>query len=375
MTGTHEVLSVDVSGRERLLIVGAWLVYALVTVANRLFGGRRGPDGVGDGAVLAVGLIEAATWAILTPPIFELVGRQLAPDSTPSRGPDAQGASGSGAGLGDLLRFFGVGIAVAAGMSLLGALLRSEIYPPWPGGFVPPVWFAFTSNAVLYGAVVAAGLARAYSMQSRWVEERRVRIEAELARARLDVLRRQIDPHFLFNTLNLIASLVERDPRGVRRMIARLGELLRASLETGGSQELSLRQELALLNAYLEIMLMRFGDRLTVHVDVDETLLDLPVPGFLLQPLAENAMRHGIEPLSGAGRLAVIGRREGDVLILQVRDNGQPAEPIGMHEGVGLGNTRSRLVRLYGPNATLALRREQNETVAEVRIPIEGRVI
>lgn len=362
-TGTHEILSLDVSGRERLLIAGAWLAYALVTVANRLLGGRRGPDGVGDGAVLAVAIVEAAAWTLLTPPIFELVGRQLSHDD-----------STTGQGLGDLLRFFGVGIATAAGMSVLGAVLRNEFYPSLPFGSLP-VWFAFTSNAVLYGAVVAAGLARAYSLRSRWVEERGVRLEAELARARLDVLRQQIDPHFLFNTLNLIASLVERDPRGVRRMIARLGELLRASLETGGSQEISLRQELALLNAYLDIMRMRFGDRLQVEVDIADSLLDIPVPGFLLQPLAENAMRHGIEPLAGNGRLAVRGWRDDDVLVLQVRDNGQPAEPFGMHEGVGLGNTRSRLARMYGPTSVISLRREQGETVAEARIPIDGRVI
>ncbi|HCT56665.1 MAG TPA: histidine kinase [Gemmatimonas aurantiaca] len=375
-TGTHAVLSTTVSRRERLLIAAFWLLYAVVTVVNVLFGGRRGPDGTSDAVIFWIAIAEAVGWALATPLLFELVAGH-----TVEEGDDALTS-------GELLRFVLIGLGVVGLMTAFGVGLRAALFPPRRGGGGPPIWFAFTNNAVLYGAVIAAGLARAYSLQSRWREQRAVRLEAELARATLATLRQQIDPHFLFNTLNLISSLVDRDPKGVRRMIARLSELLRASLETGGRQEIPLRQELALLNAYLDIMRMRFGARLDITHTVDESLMDVFVPSFLLQPLAENAMRHGIEPLRGAGRVEVQVHRADHELVMQVRDNGNGSlpddtapdtprnTPVSPDEagGIGLGNTRARLMQLYGPAASLDLRREQGMTVAEVRIPLPAGV-
>lgn len=379
-TGTHAVLSTSVSRRERLLIAAFWLLYAVITVVNVLFGGRRGPDGTSDGVIFWIAIAEAVGWALATPLLFELVAGH-----TVEEGEDALTP-------GELLRFVLIGLGVVGLMTAFGVGLRAALFPPRRGGGGPPIWFAFTNNAVLYGAVIAAGLARAYSLQSRWREQRAVRLEAELALATLATLRQQIDPHFLFNTLNLISSLVDRDPKGVRRMIARLSELLRASLETGGRQEIPLRQELALLNAYLDIMRMRFGARLSITQSVDESLMDVFVPSFLLQPLAENAMRHGIEPLRGEGVVEVDVQRLANELVIQVRDNGSeallsrrldaaadPALPVadnrdfdapGGAGGIGLGNTRARLLQLYGPSAALELRREASMTVAEVRLPI-----
>jgi hypothetical protein len=376
-TGTHAVLSTTVSRRERLLIAAFWLLYAVVTVVNVLFGGRRGPDGTSDGVIFWIAIAEAVGWALVTPLLFELVAGH-----TVEEGEDALTS-------GELLRFVLVGLGVVGLMTAFGVGLRSALFPPRRGGGGPPIWFAFTNNAVLYGAVIAAGLARAYSLQSRWREQRAVRLEAELARATLATLRQQIDPHFLFNTLNLISSLVDRDPKGVRRMIARLSELLRASLETGGRQEIPLRQELALLNAYLDIMRMRFGARLEITHTVDESLMDVFVPSFLLQPLAENAMRYGIEPLRGEGRVEVrVSRTEND-LVMQIRDNGSgdtAGGPLPRAEddkartadeggGIGLGNARARLMQLYGPAASLDLRREHAMTVAEVRMPLPAGVL
>lgn len=376
-TGTHMVLSVKVSPRERLLITAFWLCYAVLTVVNLLFGGARGFFETSDSTIFWVAVAEALAWAVVTPVIFEAVAGHAVEDG------------GDTLTLAELLRFVVIGLGVVGLLTLLGLGLREMFYTEhWFGG--PPIWFSFMSNAVLYIAVVAAGLARAYSLQSRWREQRAVRLEAELARATLATLRQQIDPHFLFNTLNLISSLVERDPRGVRRMIVRLSELLRASLETGGRQEIPLRQELSLLNAWLEIMRVRFGERLSFDQRVDEELLDVFVPSFLLQPLAENAMRYGIEPWRGQGRLEVEVLRDGRDLVLRVGDNGPSmsrehggvpefATPVGgtrmddalgHRHGIGLGNTRARLRQLYGAGATLELHRGEDETVAEVRIPM-----
>ncbi len=358
-TGTHSVLVVGVSRRERLLIAGFWLLYGLVTVANRIFGGRAGPEGVSDATILLIALAEAVAWAVVTPVLFDLVARRTVREETPR-----------GATAADLVMLLFVGILVAGAMAALGTGLRSAFFPPRRDGGGPPIWFAFTNNAVLYGAVIAAALARAYSQQSRWREQRAIRLEAELARATLATLRQQVDPHFLFNTLNLISSLVERDPKGVRRMIARLSELLRASLDTGATHEITLRQELALLGAYLEIMQMRFGDRLRVSLQIDESLLDVKVPTFFLQPLVENAMRHGLEPLRGAAELTVSAVRDGTQLVLRVQDNGVPGKPLGAREGIGLGNTRARLRQLYGDQAVLALERIGDRTEARVQMPL-----
>ena len=375
VTGTHSVLLVGVSRRERLLIAGFWLLYGLVTVANRIFGGRAGPDGVSDATILFIALVEAAAWAVITPFLFDLVARHTVHDAARDGSLDAAdpARASASADVVRALQLLALGALVAAAMAAMGTGLRSAFFPPRRGGGGPPIWFAFTNNAVLYGAVIAAALARAYSLQSRWREQRAVRLEAELARATLATLRQQVDPHFLFNTLHLISSLVERDPKGVRRMIARLSELLRASLDTGGTPEIPLRQELALLGAYLEIMQMRFGDRLSVVQEVDPSVLDTPVPSFLLQPLVENAMRHGLEPLRGAAELRVQVTREPDGVRLLVQDNGVPAAPLGSREGIGLGNTRARLRQLYGDRASLQLARVGDRTEAQVHLPAAVR--
>jgi sensor histidine kinase YesM len=198
------------------------------------------------------------------------------------------------------------------------------------------------------------------------------RLHAQLADARLGALRAQLNPHFLFNTLHAISSLVERDPRGVRRMIARLSELLRYSLEESNEQEIPLRQELAFLDRYLEIMRIRFQGTLEVTVDVDPEVQDALVPNLVLQPLVENAVKHGVSKLEGAGRITISARRSGDRTIMTVHDNGPgfgEADAPG-DEGVGLRNTRERLAQLYGAAQGLSLREPpEGGLVAEIIVP------
>jgi two-component system, LytTR family, sensor kinase len=232
-------------------------------------------------------------------------------------------------------------------------------------------------------AVLAGGVARAYSMRYRARQEHAVRLEAEraalqaqLAGARLEALRMQLDPHFLFNTLHAISSLVERDPKGVRRMISRLSELLRHSIEGSAEQETPLRDELDLLRRYIDIMEIRFQGQLEVRTDMDEDTLDALVPNLILQPLVENAIKHGVSKVEGTGRITLSARREGGELVLRVWNNGPPPETdVGSSDrGIGVRNTMERLSRLYGSEQRFALQPDSDGgTLVEIRLPYHRR--
>ncbi len=186
------------------------------------------------------------------------------------------------------------------------------------------------------------------------------------------MLRTQLDPHFLFNTLHAVSALVERDPRGVRRMIARLSELLRTTLEGGREQEVPLREELRFLDGYLDIMRVRFQGQLAVDMQIEPGLGEALVPNFVLQPLVENAIRHGTSKNEDAGAITIGARRDGETLVLTVLDNGPTAPDAAPPavEGIGLRNTRERLAQLYGDAQSLALApRETGGMSVEVRLP------
>jgi LytS/YehU family sensor histidine kinase len=196
--------------------------------------------------------------------------------------------------------------------------------------------------------VLGAAHALAYYRRYRRRELYASRLEAQLARAQLQVLKMQLHPHFLFNTLNAISALVHKDADLAERTIARLGDLLRLTLENAGAQEVSLQEELDFVTLYLEIEQARLGPRLGVHFAVEPEARGACVPNLILQPLVENAVRHGIAPYPRAGRVELVARREADRLRVEVRDDG-PGLAGGAREGLGLSNTRARLWQLYGP--------------------------
>ncbi len=200
---------------------------------------------------------------------------------------------------------------------------------------------------------------------------RALELEARLTDAKLEALRMQLHPHFLFNTLNAIATLVHRDPRAADEMITNLSELLRARLDTA-AQRIPLRQELEFLDRYLEIQQMRFGERLRIEKDIDLGCLDAHVPTLILQPLVENAIRHGIEPAGGPGVVRICARRaENGALHLSVRNCGGGA-PLREKPspGIGLTNTRARLEALYGRAARLNLHTDaEGGFTVEMEIP------
>ena len=180
-------------------------------------------------------------------------------------------------------------------------------------------------------------------------ELRAVELEKSLVQARLQTLQMQLNPHFLFNSLHSISSLMHKDVEAADDMIVRLSDLLRAALDSSDTQEVTLREELKFLQRYLEIEKIRFGNRLTVTTEVAADTLDAQVPNLILQPLVENAIRHGIEPHAKAGRIELRAKLADGKLTLDVIDNGSGLKNSGAtKEGVGLTNTRARLRTLYG---------------------------
>jgi two-component system, LytTR family, sensor kinase len=207
--------------------------------------------------------------------------------------------------------------------------------------------FRLHPNLLTYAAIVGATHALEYYRRYRERELRASRLETELAQAQLQALKMQLHPHFLFNTLHAISALMHRDVEAADRMMSRLSDLLRLTLENAGVQEVRLKQELEFLERYLEIQQTRFADRLKIEVDIDPTTLDARVPNLILQPLVENSIRHGIAAREASGRIEVRAGREGEMLRLEVYDNG-PGLVSDSREGVGLANTRARLEQLYG---------------------------
>jgi len=210
-----------------------------------------------------------------------------------------------------------------------------------------------------YGFTIVIGLLLAlmYYRSFRDRETRAAQLEAALSTAQLDALRVQLQPHFLFNTLNSVAALMHADVEAADEMLGRLSELLRLTLKRGSAQEIELADELATLDRYVEIMRVRFRDRLVVEFDVSEQARVCLVPHFILQPLLENAIEHGVDRVLGLCTVRLRGWVEESVLSLEVSDHG-PGLPSGRPEkiGIGLSNTRDRLAALYGARASLQIR-------------------
>ena len=215
--------------------------------------------------------------------------------------------------------------------------------------FSPLLFKTFHFNLLIYWVIVSVSHAFDYYRQMQERELRAAELEKRLAQARLQTLQMQLNPHFLFNSLHAISALVHKDADLADQMITRLSDLLRYALEVTDAQEVPLRQELDFLRRYLEIEQTRFGDRLAVRLEIAPETLDALVPNLLLQPLVENAIRHGIEPRAKPGRIELHSRCENGQLKLEVRDNGVGLSPDRkFEEGVGLSNTRARLKQLFG---------------------------
>jgi two-component system LytT family sensor kinase len=323
---------------ETALIFGAWAVFGLL-LANQSYiqaalGGRQMPWYV----ALRPGLLEAVLWALTTLVIFWLA-RRFPLDR------------------GRLLRAIAIHVLAALGIALArtGIMVVLGWYVPWvrPRIFGFQFWGTSSQNFLFYALLLGIAHLALYYRRYREREEAAERLARGLTEARLHALKMQLQPHFLFNTLNAISALIPADAKPARRMLARLGDLLRVTLEHEATQEVTLREELAFLEPYLEIEQARLEDRLTVVMNIAPETLDARVPHLILQPLVENAVRHAIAARIEPGKVEISASRgpDGRVLQLEIRDDGpglNREREVRTRRGVGLTNIRARLEELYG---------------------------
>jgi two-component sensor histidine kinase len=350
--------------RTAALTLGLWTLVGILTTQSQLFSLARTQSHVAWHALLAWNLLSVWLWAAFTPVMMWLARRFPVRRDT-------------------WMAYAPVHVLFALAFSLVDTVVVHALAPlyPFPSGLSPFIVTFVRGlfvNFASYLVIVAITYAADYAALSRERELTAAHLAAQLAEARLGALQSQLRPHFLFNTLNTIAEQVYTDPVGADRMITKLGALLRASFAVS-DQELPLRDELELLAGYVDIVRVRFHDRVRVDVDVDDDALQAMVPSFLLQPLVENALRHGLEPLERGGRVEIAARRRVETIVVEVRDDGigftsaegaGDRERIGAPDGIGLRNTRDRLRQLYGERASLVLRaRVAGGTIAEVTLP------
>ena len=329
-------------GGTALAVLAVWTLVGLFRAADRYFSDpfqlHRLEFGVWE--ALAQSLLSSTIWAAFTP-LAVWIARRSLPARRRWAGPAA------------LLAFaaFALPVAHAAVYQLLYPLLMGfpcvvSVQLATLKTLLPVV---LPTQVLTFAGIVGATWLFTYSRLSRERELKASQMKTRLASARLEALKMQLHPHFLFNTLNSILPLVFRDRDAASRTVIGLSDLLRLSLQNEGSDLIPLKRELELLRMYLEIQQTRFQDRLTVRVDVEPGVADALVPNLILQPLVENAIKHGIAVRPGSGQIEVQARRGGlDRLVLRVVDDGPgpPAAGPGS-DGVGLRNTRDRLELLY----------------------------
>jgi two-component system LytT family sensor kinase len=341
-----------------MLVLSAWTLVGLGYFASLVYGTtQQTAPGASRVQLLVFALGTAWIWAALTPVVLRLTRSGTFDPRQRLQSAGIYGAVGLG--------FFFVS-------GLLEWLLGVATGVTGPGQFWAVLLTECVETRILaFLAMVTLGWATRYLALYRSRHLHASDLEARLAKTHLQVLKMQLQPHFLFNTLNAIAELVHTDPEAADQMITRLGRLLRLSLDHASHQVVPLRQEADFLRVYMDIEQVRFQDRLQVVWDLAPDTLDGAVPTLLWQPVLENAIRHGVTPLAGRGRIVITSRRDAEDLVLEIRDNGQGLPPGGVpRQGVGLRNVRERVEQLYGPRARFVLSPALGGgTAATLRLP------
>jgi sensor histidine kinase YesM len=323
------------------LIWGAWTLYALFA-ASQSYLSRAYSQRIEFRPAFLYALLDCYTWAVLTPFVLWLGARFAIRKAN-----------------------WWYTLPLQIGFAIVFSIVHVQIfvrllpmigYQSSPRVTVSVFLARFHSDLLTYWALIGLRHAVDYYRKYQDRELKATQLEARLAQAQLQVLKMQLQPHFLFNTLHAISALLYKDAEAADRMITRLSEFLRLTLDSVGVQEITLQGELESLQKYLDIEQVRFGDRLSVVFSVEPETLDLLVPNLILQPLVENAVRHSIAPRAAGGRVEVRARREDGNLVIDVLDDGTGASTFPLHEGVGLTNTRARLQQLYGGAQSLDLR-------------------
>jgi two-component system, LytTR family, sensor kinase len=347
-----------------ILIV--WLVPAVIASLQSAAGAALRSELGKEWPFAALQFPRWMTWALFTPIVFGL--HQRAPLSA-----------------GRLPRFVGVHASASIMLSALLEMIWLPITMSVAAKLNPneplPVSMTVVVLATLVGRIVpgaftyAAVLGVAASMDAqrrlRAREVRTAELETELVQSQLSALKMQLHPHFLFNTLHAVTVLIQERPTAAIKMVARLGDLLRLTLTRTQQQEVPLASELELVRLYLDIEQVRFADRLAVTYEIPANLMDAAVPDLLLQPLVENAIKHGIARHAGRGSLTIVARRLGDSLEINVHNSGGATSAVG-GSGVGIAVTRRRLNHLYGETATFGLTVNADGASARVVMPFRG---
>jgi two-component system, LytTR family, sensor kinase len=232
-------------------------------------------------------------------------------------------------------------------------------------------WQSVAWNLWMYWVIVGIFYGLDYYFGARDAQVRAAQLEGQLAKAELEVLKSQLQPHFLFNTLNLVSSLIHTDAASADDMIGDLGSLLRMSLASQAAHEVPLAEEMKAVELYLNIQRLRFQDTLTVEIQIDSNTLEARVPHLILQPLVENAFRHGISKRVGPGLLRIESQRSDGTLKVRISDNGPGTKGQIANAGIGLSNTRARLERLYGESAALTFDNSPTGFSVELQFPLK----
>ncbi len=340
-----------------------WTIIGLSFASQFFLSSLKAGRPVSWGQAVTWSLGDWYVWALLSVPIFQLARR--------FRFDDVRWIRSVGIHLMASVVFAVVYMVIRAWLGQMQSRL-SGVPVSFSEAFNPLVVKTVHFNLLIYWVMVSVSHAFAYYRQYQERALRASELEKRLAQAKLQALQMQLNPHFLFNTLNAIASLMHKDVKAADRMITRLADLLRYALESTDAHEVTLRQELAFLERYLDIEKTRFGSRLTVCLEIAEDTLDALVPNLILQPLVENAIRHGIERRSKPGIIELRARLEAGRLCLALRDNGPGlAVHPGGRKGIGIANTRARLQELYGESHAFELRdAEGGGVIVEVTFPL-----
>ena len=352
--------------RKWLLIFGGWMLAGALFSGHQTVSNYFSPNPVSLQTYYLAQTFSTFFWFLLTPFILWITEHY-----TPEKPRFFR----------NLFIFFGLSLLVIFATLLVDTLIFSLIsFPPsqMPMSFAESFRWQFFRNfpwkLMTYATVLGIVYGIKYYRKFRERELRTFQLEARLAQARLQVLKMQLHPHFLFNTHNTISELIHQDPRAAEKMLTNLSDLLRLSLDKLEVEEITLLQELEFLKKYLEIEQTRFQDRLHIEMDIAPDTLDAVVPNMVLQPLVENAVKHGIAPLARGGTIQVSAVRENGKLCLCVSDNGV-GFPSGnvkqIIKGIGLANTKARLLHLYEKEQSFEIRAENGFSVT-LKIPFKN---
>jgi two-component system LytT family sensor kinase len=330
------------------LIAGIWTLFGLLFASQQYLATSRTSRPMAWYDALFLELSYAYLWALLTPLMLWLSRRFRIERNTWYR---------------SLLIHIFFGTLIGFTMVAIHDLIYTAYFatPDRPFSILRMVRLAysfFDYGMMTYWVILLVNNGLDYYNRYREGELRSSQLEAMLAQAQLQALKMQLQPHFLFNTLHSISALLYKDVDAADKMIARLGDFLRITLENSGNQEVSLQEEIEFLKCYLEIERIRFQDRLKVQMDIEPQVLQARLPNLILQPLVENAIKHGISAHAGPGRIKIHASRHDGLLKIEVTDNGpglQERAGGSFKEGLGLANTQARLEHLYGGDHRLGM--------------------